>query len=156
MKVTHGFEIGEVLVHLGVAEDGVTLTHPPQHSLEGLHLHSLDETRHKAAVVGGDIRLELKFISRAISSGSGFVDINGSPQFGSQSLHAGASGHGVCLHGGEFFILGTKSLMLVTKKRTFDSDWHGSTHKRLLVRVVYFSRVLLLESGGDAEKLVVN
>lgn len=87
MKVTHSFEVGEVLVHLGVAEDGVTLTHSPQHSLKGLHLHALDETRHKAAAgrQRAGVRVQLP--------GCGFADISGSPQLGSESLHAGAACH---------------------------------------------------------------
>lgn len=44
-----------------------------------------------------------------------------SPQLGSKSLHTGASGDRVCLHSGEFFILGTKSLMLIIKRRMFHS-----------------------------------
>lgn len=44
-----------------------------------------------------------------------------SPQLGSESLHAGASCHRVRLHRGEFFILGTKSLMLIIKRSMFHS-----------------------------------
>ena len=41
---SHRVQVDEALVHLGVAEDGVALTHPPQHALKGLHFHPLDQT----------------------------------------------------------------------------------------------------------------
>lgn len=47
LKLTHRVEINQVLIHLGVAEYGVAFAHPPQHALKRLHLHSLDQTRHK-------------------------------------------------------------------------------------------------------------
>lgn len=46
---THSVQVSQALVHLGVAEDGVTFAHPPQHALEGLHLHPLDEAGNEAA-----------------------------------------------------------------------------------------------------------
>lgn len=46
---THSVQVSQALVQLGVAEDGVTFAHPPQHALEGLHLHPLDEAGHEAA-----------------------------------------------------------------------------------------------------------
>lgn len=46
---THSVQVSEALIHLGVAEYGVTFAHSPQHALEGLHLHALDEAGHEAA-----------------------------------------------------------------------------------------------------------
>lgn len=46
---THSVQVSKALVHLGIAEDGVTFAHPPQHALKGLHLHPLDEAGHEAA-----------------------------------------------------------------------------------------------------------
>lgn len=39
-----------------------------------------------------------------------------SPQFGSKTLHAGASRHRVGLHSGELFVLGAESFMLIMRK----------------------------------------
>lgn len=55
---THGVQISEALIHLGVAEDGVTFTHPPQHAFKGLHLHPLDETGHEAVARAEQSRAE--------------------------------------------------------------------------------------------------
>lgn len=123
---THGVEIGEVLVHFRVAEDSVTLTHSPQHTFKGLHLHPLDETWHKAAARRHWIELKVHFQDDITTFSC--ANMNGSPQFGSKSLHARAPCHWVRLHSGEFFILGTKSLMLIMKRSTFHSYSHGSTH----------------------------
>lgn len=123
--MTHRVEISKVLIHLRVAEDGVAFTHSPQHALEGLHLHPLDEARHEPTARRGRIRFEGSFPNLDTLT-SCFVVVNAtffcsSPQLGSESLHAGASRHRVRLHRGEFFILGTKSLMLIIKRSMFHS-----------------------------------
>lgn len=77
----------------------------------------------------------------------------GSPQLGAQSLHAGAACHRVRLHGGEFFILGTKSLMLIMKKCTFHSKFAFALYTADLLFALgcLFSHVLLSESSSDTE-----
>ena len=60
-SLTHRVEISKVLIHLRVAEDGVAFTHSPQHALEGLHLHPLDEARHEPTARRGRIRFEGSF-----------------------------------------------------------------------------------------------
>lgn len=116
---THSVEIGEVLIQLCVAEDGVTLTHSPQHALKGLHLHPLDKTRYKPTARRDQIRLT---VSPLFDNGTIQVMTTWrSPQLGSKSLHSSASCHRVCLHGGELFILGTKSLMLIMRRNMFRS-----------------------------------
>lgn len=59
---THSVQISKVLVHLCVAENGVTLAHSPQHALEGLHLYPLDQAWHKPTARRDQIRFKANFL----------------------------------------------------------------------------------------------
>lgn len=122
-SLTHSVEISEVLVHFCVAQDGVTFTHSPQHALEGFDLHPLDEAWHKPVEQQRSDQIKFKFKGHIVMIMAlyTFPHNCSSPQLGSESLHTGASCHRVCLHSGELFILGTKSLMLIIKRNMFHS-----------------------------------
>lgn len=48
-KFAYRVKISQALVHLCVAEDGVTFTDPPEHTLKRLHLHPLNQSWDKPA-----------------------------------------------------------------------------------------------------------
>lgn len=124
-STTHSVKISKVFIHFCVAEDGVTLTHSPQHALKGLNLYPLDKTWNKPITRRDQIRFEIYSLIKVAPYTPLYVAVkdiySSSPQLGSKSLHTSASCDRVCLHSGEFFILGTKSFMLIIKRNMFHS-----------------------------------
>lgn len=127
-KFAYRVKISQALVHLCVAEDGVTFTDPPEHTLKRLHLHPLNQSWDKPAahkhhilikhrqLCGSKVRCNDLYKIQDIRCESVYYDkwdaLCDSPEFGAQSLHTGAACHWFSVQRRELFILRAQGFML--------------------------------------------